>query len=178
MNRLAVGEPYIPGKTSWPEVVEYNYDLNGHELRLFFGSPTDQEIRSVRRSPVHLALLVEGPVIYLVWRFEGFGSWSDGPFSIHLVPADRRATPPVSSGEQRALLQIVLVDAHTGILRAIRAVTLPPHATQRLHAAIREQEAQPFDRRAYDAALQALYRRYPDSADMARAAEILVKGGT
>lgn len=178
MIKLTVGEPYIPGKTSWPEGAEYNYDGNGHELRLFFGSPTEQEIRSVRRSPVHLALLVEGPIIDLVWRFEGFGDWSDCPYSIHLIPSDRRMTAPVTSGEQRALLQIVLVDAQTGILRAIRAVTLPPHATQRLHAAIREQEGQAFERSAYDAALQALYRRYPQTADMARAAEILVKGGT
>jgi hypothetical protein len=54
MHKLSVGELYVPGKTSWPEAVEYNYTLAGHELRLFLGRPSVSEVRAVRLAPLRL----------------------------------------------------------------------------------------------------------------------------
>lgn len=175
---LKVGAPYVPGRTRWPEGAEYNFSAGGHELRLFFESPSEAEIKAVRKAPVHLALLVQPPIIDLVWRIDGIGDWSDCPYTWHLVPEQRRAIPETASGQQRALLQIVLVDANTGMLRAIRAVTLPPHATTLLHTAIADQANRPWTRDGYDQALHDLYARYPEPVQMARAGTVLVRAGT
>lgn len=179
MQTLSVGSPYIIGKNEWPDgVAEYNYANDAHELRLFWSAPTDAEVAAVRQAPMHLALLVEDGIIFLVWRFEGIGDWSDCPFSIHLVPESHRRIPPIAEGEERALLQVVLVDASTGLVCALRAVTIPPLATQLLVNAIREQAQRPFARSAYDQMLRSAYDRYPDSRVMAQAATLLVKAGT
>lgn len=180
MHALNIGAPYINGITSWPDGnAEYNYLSTGHELRIFWASPTEAEIEAVRRAPMHLGLFVDGSVIDLVWRIEGAGGWSDTPFSIHQVPEASRAIPDATTGEERALLTVLLVDAATGILKAIRALSIPPHATERLHAAIRAQAAAPWEgREAHLAEIAAIYRRYPDSQDLALAAEVLVRGGT
>ncbi len=179
MQTLAVGSPYIVGKNEWPDgVAEYNYANDTHELRLFWSVPTDAEIAAVRQARMHLALLVDDGIIFLVWRFDGIGDWSDCPFSIHLVPEAHRRIPPIVQGEERALLQVVLVDASTGLVRALRAVTIPPLATQKLHNAIRAQAAGDFDSAAHGHALETIYARYPHSGDMAKGAQILVRTGT
>lgn len=138
-HTLTVGRPYIESKTQWPEAVEYNYRSGSHELRLFYPNLSAQEIADVGRGLVRLAFAVRGDVIYLCWRF-GEQSWCDATYSIHLVPAAERSTPPIPvTPEERALLQVILVEATTGIIAAMRVVSFSPDFTRRLHAAIRDQ---------------------------------------
>lgn len=178
METLQVGQPYIPGRTHWPEQGEYNYYSGQHELRLFWESPSADEVRAVRKGAAHFALFVEGPVIVMLYQFAGACDWSDAPYSIHLVPQEHRTAPPVSAGpETRALMQVLLVDAATGVLRAIRAITLSPPFTAALHRAIDEQHRAAWDSGAYDQALQALYAKYLHSSAMVRAAVIVERGG-
>ena len=137
MEVLRVGDLYIPSRKRWPEGAEYNFSAAGHELRLFFNSPTAAEVRAVRRAPIHI-LLFAPPVIDLVWKIDGIGEWSDCPYSWHLLTDSHRVLPAETGDQQHALLNVLLIDASNGILKAIRAVSLPPHATARLHAAIIE----------------------------------------
>lgn len=174
---LVVGDLYVPGRTSWPEAAEYNYTRAGHDLRLFFAEPSISEVLAARSAKIRLALLVEPPLIVLAYKIPGLADWSDAPYTWHLVPPEHRAIPEVATGEQRAWLNVTLVDASTGILKALRAVTLTPLATQLLHAAIAAQAAQPWDLAAYDAALANLYARHASSEDIAKAAQALITGG-
>lgn len=175
MHSISVGRPYIEGRSSWPEASEYNYAANGHELRLFWPSPSDAETAAVRGGRMDLAILVRQPVILLLYRITGACGWSDAPYSWHLVPESHRDLPDEPKPDERALLQIVLIDASTGIVRAIRATTLTPHATNALHRAIRAQSAAPWDAGDYDAALQQLQQRSCD--DLAAAAQVTMRAG-
>ena len=178
METLQVGHPYISGRTHWPEQSEYNYYRGQHELRLFWANPSADEVRGVRKGPAHFALYIEGPVIMMLYQFERACDWSDAPYSIHLVPQEHRTAPPVSAGpETRALLQVLLVDAATGVLRAIRAITLSPPFTAALHRAIDAQMHSTWDSGAYDQSLRSIYAKYPQSSDMLRAATIIERGG-
>jgi hypothetical protein len=178
--RLAIGQPYIADRDSWPDgAIEYNYAGGGHELRMFWSAPTDAEVKAVRRGRMDLGLLVEPPVITLVWKIEGATDWSDCPYTIHRVEPGRRQLPPIDASPQdRALLTVLLVDSDTGILRAIRALTLPPLATAQLHAAIRAQAAAPFDPEVYETEVLNMRIKYAHPRGMARAASMLVRGGT
>lgn len=177
MHTLSVGQLYHPGRTQWPEVGEYNYRAWQHELRLFWRAPSDADIEAVRAGAIHLGLYVRQPVVWLLYRIEGACDWSDAPYSIHLVAGAERTPPDPVTAETRALLTVVLADADTGIVRALRAVSMSPRFTRALHAAIAQQLAQPFDAAQHEAQIAATYARYSHSKQMARDATITEKAG-
>lgn len=179
MTTLSVGSLYHPARTRWPEGSQYTCRAGEHELLLLWPSPRAAEVRGVRSGAVEIAVLVEPPVIALCYRIADACDWSDAPYSIHLVPEPEREPPhqDALAAESRALLRVVLVDAMTGIVRAIRAVTLSPEVTRGLHEAIARQLVAPWDPSAYDAALASLYARHPHSRSMAAAASLRCRGG-
>lgn len=176
--KYEVGTRYHPGKTRWAEAGEYNFRMGAHELRLFWARPSVQEIQAVRQGQLEVALLVAPPVLWFLYRVDGGCDWSDAPYTWHLLPQDQRIPPEPLTGEQRALLNVVLVDASDGIIKALRAVSLSPELSQALHGAIAEQRAAPWDTAAYDRARTAAYQRYATSAHMARAARWRGVAGT
>lgn len=163
-----VGKPYS-SRANWPELAQYNYRGGEHELVLFFNQPTHDEIRAVSKAWVEFALYSTDTQIVMLYRFGAAIPWSDAPYSIHLVPPEQRTLPPETGPEEGALLHVVLVDASNGIIRAMRAIAMPPGFTQALHAAIREQAQLPFTRATYNGALESLFAHYTSAelADMA-----------
>jgi hypothetical protein len=159
LHSYAVGTPYSPTRTRWPEAIEYNYRSGAHELRMFLTGLTEADIAAVARGPMRVAVFVDQPVIMLITRFEGVTDYSDSPYTIHMVPEDERTPPSDVEVDQRQLLQIILVAAETGIIRALRVVALNETLSRRLHEAIRTQLATPFDQEAYDRKLAAISRR-------------------
>jgi hypothetical protein len=157
-----VGKLYHTNRTKWPENVEYNYRGGAHELRLFYPSPTDSEIAAVRSGEARFALYPYLDVIFFCFKF-GDHPWSDSPYNIHLVgEAERQLPSDVDNAEQRALLTTFMIDANTGILKAMRAVSLSSAFTRTLHAAIWKQHEQPFPP-DYDAQIQRVYASYTSS---------------
>jgi len=95
-----------------------------------------------------------------------------------MVPVAERHLPPAPLGSDfRAVLNVVLVDAQSGIVQGIRLVTLSPTLTHRLFEAIRQQAAQPFDQGYYEATLQAIYEAR-SSEDLVRQAEWIETAGS
>ncbi len=176
MALYEVGQPYPAGSPPYPEGGEYNYRGGAHELRLFFNTPTPAEGEAVRTGPAEVALTVDGPVVFLLYRFGEAFHWSDAPYTIHMVPADQRTPPPALEAGQGVLLTVLLIDAGSGIVRAIRVVSLSPHLTRELHAAIARQLADPFDQAAYDRHLQLVYQR-SDTRALLRQARARTRGG-
>ena len=167
---LQVGKPLVPGRTAWPEKADFNYYDAGAELRLFFPTPPPAEVAAVRAGPCDFALAVAGDVLFLLYRFGRAGAgvpWSDAPFSWHLVPEGRRQMPPTPwelRPDTRALLQVILTDAATGLVRVLRAVSLAPDFTRALFAAVAVQAATLWcGPAAYDRQVAAAYRRWPSS---------------
>lgn len=173
-----VGKPYIPGRTAWPEGVEYNFRAGQHELRLFFRSPSAAEVEAVRTGDCEFALVVEGPVIFLMYRFGRSINWSDSSYTWHLVPEDQRELPETAGLLVHAFLHVILLDAASGLVCALRSVTFSPEFTLALHGAIHAQAEAPWPgNAAYDAVLAAIYRRYPTSADLLKRAIARTHGG-
>lgn len=173
MHSYRVGEMYTDRK-SWPELAQYNYRGGEHELVLFLKKPSAKEIRAIRNEPADFALFVERRLIILLYQFGSGGSgipWSDAPYSIHLVPTEQRMAPPKTDPNEQALLHVVLVDASTGIIHALRVISMPPDFTQALHKAIQDQENIPFTRASYNGELESLYRDYA-STELAQMAGV------
>jgi hypothetical protein len=182
MQILEVGQQYSTSRTTWPEGAEDNYTRGGHELRLFFKSPRPGEVEAVRKEPCEFAVSVEGTSIILQYRFGDHPRrripWSDAVFSIHLVPARHRCVPAADANpEARAALQVLLIDADTGILKAMRYRTLSPEFTRTLESAIRAQALQPWPgQMAHRRALQTLFAR-SSTQDLLRRAVARTHGG-
>lgn len=178
MHKYEVGQPYIKGKTRWEETADYNYRGGEHELRLFFKDPSPEEVQSIRLGLSRFALAVTGPVIWLAFKF-GDLPWSDASFSIHLVPeAERQAPPQLNREQQRALLNVILVDAATGIVQGMRAVSFSPAFSNALHKAIRAQwEAGWPGTEVYDQHLTRTMSAYGSGDIARRLATVTCKGG-
>lgn len=179
MRALSVGQPYNPSVSRYPECTQYNYRAGIHELVLFYGSPSKDEVYAARKGKAEFALFHPShQIIILAHRFGDGLPWSDSPYSWHLVPEHERDLPSADLEQSiRAKLHVILVDAATGLVRAIRLVTFSPEFTRTLHQAIREQAGAPFDALSYDRELQATYARYTTTGSLVSAAAVRCVGG-
>ena len=168
LRPVRVGDRLDPAIPVWPELAHYAWDpANGptspDRLTVFVHHPTAaQQALFAPGAWLELALVLDGPAIVLLWRGDGWPTWSDAPYSWHALPADRQVRPGVDRGDIEAPLDMILVDARDGRIVAMRRAWLPSHFGRGLHQAIRDQAARPWDPPAYDRALQALTRDAPD----------------
>lgn len=177
MTVYAVGKLYHPSRTRWPETAQYNFRAGHHELVLFYADPSKDEVREIAKARCEFALVERESAIVLCFRF-GSGEWSDAPFSWHLVPERERDLPSADlEAEKRAVLTVVLVDAGTGITRALRQVSWTPAFTRAMHEAIRKQADAPWDDLAFGRAIQSLYAIAPTSQALVSLATATTRGG-
>jgi hypothetical protein len=142
MAILEIGKLYVSGKTQWPETIEYNYDANGHTILICLRSPTSKEVQGLKNDSLDLALHYADRIPTLLWRVGEKGQslpWSDCAFNWYLVPPERRQIPEIIQDGQQALLNILLVDADTGILKVFRVISMPTKFSRSLVEAILEQ---------------------------------------
>lgn len=172
MYKFQVGALYNPNRTQWPECAQFMFRGGGTEMVLFFLSPTEDEIEGVRKGRAEFAVAVHEGVIFFCYQFGRYPAatgasipWSDATFSWWLVPEGERSLPnPEPTTDERNLMVIHLVDASTGILLVIRAVSLPPPLSSALNSAIRDQASRPWGgAAAHDAAIARVYRKFPDA---------------
>ena len=180
MHALEVGKPYIPGKANFAEGGEYNYRSGTHELRLFLRDATDEEISAVESGEAEFAFAYEQPdILMFLFRFGRVLTWSDAPYTPHLVPEAQRTEPPALAADERALLTIILIDAHSGIVKAIRVVSLSSQMSAKLHAHIQRQFAALWNEAAYDAGLKSVQARFTSPALARRAvARCIIPGAS
>lgn len=174
MFRLAIGEPYDPSVTEWPEGSIYNYDSSGHWILIMYRELTEEEIKGVQEGPIHFGLFVHAPVLFLLHQCGRMG-WHDCPYSWWRVPPEDRSLPDVTPG-YHALVKIVLIDSSTGLVRALRACTFSSEFTLRLHTAITGQSHIRWSDEEHQAIIQSVYRAY-SPGKLAQHAGIRCQGG-
>lgn len=169
MHKLEVGRLYHPGRRSWPEGTHYNYRSGGHEWLISFPRPSMEEIFAVRKARAEFALGLERDILFLFFRF-GDRLWSDASYTYWLMPENQRSLPEAEATENtRARLNVILIDATSGLIKALRAVTFSPEFTGALHEAIRIQAENPVTPAEYEAALSDVYGRWTTGMLLARA---------
>ena len=160
---LSVGKPYHPGRRLWPEVADYNFRAGVHELRIFRPHVSKREIEAAAKGPVEFGLLIEQPELFVISRFANLAGRHVMSFhsfySWHLVPAAERVSPPPweeTSPELRALCTIILVEATTGIIHALRTVSFSAEFTRAIHKAIADQAALSYDQATHESGAWAM----------------------
>jgi hypothetical protein len=162
-----VGRPYHPGKTAWPEASDYNFRAGGHELRIFLANASKAEVAAAERGRVEFGLMLEPPELFVVARFHGPDDRVvmsfDCSYQWHRVSEAERTEPPAweeISPDARALVSVVLVEATTGLILALRALTFSPEFTRSIHRAIADQAAGPYDKATHERAVDDITRRF------------------
>ncbi len=178
MQIVAIGKPLFEERCELPEAIEYNYQSGDHTLLLSMKNLHPKEIEAVRESEAEFGLYCENSILFLLYRFGEALPWSDSAFSWwNIAEEDRRIPAPIENPAERILLKIILVEAATGIVKAIRVTTLSPVFTEKLHDAIRQQAtSQPFSRDEFVARSLLVYKKRTP-AELAAKASIKTKGG-
>jgi len=178
MQIVAIGKLLFEGRTELPEAIEYNYQTGDHTLLLSMKNLHPHEIEAVTQAEAEFGLYCENSIVFLLYRFGEVLPWSDSAFSWwNLAEEDRRIPEPQANTAERILLKIILIEAATGIVKAIRVTTLSPNFTEKLHTAIREQSAgEEFSRTEFVARSIAIYQKQTP-AELAAKAIVTTKGG-
>ncbi len=178
MQIVAIGKPLFEGRTELPEAIEYNYQAGDHTLLLSMKNLHPKEIEAVRQEEAEFGLYCENSIVFLLYRFGKALPWSDSAFSWwNVSEEDRRIPEPQANPAERILLKIILIEAATGIVKAIRVTTLSPAFTAKLHDAIREQAmGEPFSRAEFVTRSLAVYKNQTP-AELAAGTIVKTKGG-
>lgn len=178
MQIVAIGKPLFEGRNELPEAIEYNYQAGDHTLLLSMKNLHRREIEAVREAEAEFGLYCENGIVFLLYRFGEILPWSDSAFSWwNVAEEDRRIPAPCENPAERILLKIILVEAATGIVKAIRVTTFSPAFTEKLHDAIRQQaKCEPFSRNEFVNRSLQIYQKFTP-ADFAANAIVKTKGG-
>lgn len=165
MRSVAVGKPYDAQRRCWAPVPIARITHTGIHLALMIASPTEAEVEAVRSGLPRFAWIDGSNVALLAWAFAPGVPWSDAPYSPHLEqPGDMPGIAPAAGNS--APVTVVLVDADTGLVRAVRDTAWPHDFTAVVRDSVARMAAAPLDMNAMDAAMAKLYITYPDTAEL------------
>lgn len=157
--RYEVGQLYNPQIRYWAaETPSLRMTADyGIELALFYHGPTSVEIQAVRNGLAQFAWIdTDGPVGVLAFRF-GTLNWADCPFTPHRKEPDYEPGLPELVAGRHLTVVCPLVDATTGIIKAIRLTTWPAEFATAVKASVDRMREAPYTKLAHDAALDGLY---------------------
>lgn len=167
---IVLGQQLYPGVTDWQDFgLAYSYNAGQHLLVMSIANPSADTIEKFSDAAIHVGVHSLEHVLFFIYKFEGVMDWSDQAFSLGFVPEGQRHVPDLADGE-RILLPIVLVDAKTGVVMAMRAATYPLHISRLITKALKKQEAKvhEFSERGALSIIAAVHERYPTSSAMVR----------
>jgi hypothetical protein len=155
------------------------YAMSGGKHFYFINASaiTDAEIQCFKSEKLQCGLLVYRDVIFVVVNAGHFKA--ESPFSWHLLPSNaRQHLPELTTPSSRYLLPVCLIDSGTGIVKAMRQVTLSPQFSGALRSAMLAQAARPWiGNAAYDMQISTAYQHWPSPLKMLSACPVKCNGG-
>lgn len=136
MYSYQVGKKLQEDVEHYPEGTRFDLNDEGATLLIYFNSPTKEEIEAIRKGKMKLAFYAEDEVIMMLFKFENL-EWMDAPYSVHLSK-NLSELNNIDDGMGYGV-HTVLVDAKTGIIKAMRLTAMPTKFSRELKARIEEQ---------------------------------------
>lgn len=155
------GHPYDSRGGPLPAGTFYAWCGDRHELAIVHPEPTPEARAAIGAGDVELAFVHESPVIVLLARIPGLGSWWEAPFCWHLLPRSERLLPRALREGESTVLDVVMVGAGDGVVDAVGWLALDPAFSWALHRAICEEAERAWDSHGFHRAFEALRARYP-----------------
>lgn len=160
------GHLYNPGRTTYPETNQLRLTPGFCELTMYLPSPTPQEIADVSQGRLQFACLDLAPHLLMFGFQFGTQQWWDCPFEVQRTASDLRGVPGVP--RKPLPFHVTVVDAATGVLRAIRSFDMPTPFAEALRAAVDGQLSTEYDGEVAGRLQSALYEKYSTPEAMFR----------
>lgn len=133
---LEVGKR-VPGLPKMADGPTYSYAGGQHLMILSFPTPSPREVLGVRKGTVSLRVIGNDLALFVLFKIPDGGiEWSDAPFEWSLVPPDQRNIPELG---ERKPWTVILLEAETQLIKAIRIFTPDPAFQHKHNEAIRLQ---------------------------------------
>lgn len=169
MATYTVGGLYSPQMSTFPEGIHViNLSGKSAQVVIALNNPTAEQVTlfSAGRSTIEVGLATHQELLILLFRQRGVvNGWSDAPFDIRLLPPEQQIPPQAAP----TLIQWVLVDAATGIIKGLRGATVSAAFMTQVRKGVLQQLGQPFDRARYDALVNEYQARFSPRELMKRA---------
>ena len=173
MSEHVVGSLYEPGYESWDAGCFFEMTGEKCTLGLFWLDVTDKDVENVAHGEGTFGLWYSNDGdVYFLFRF-GQDPWADSVFSVWQMPEEKRIRPAKSLGRHRVGLEVVLVDAETGIVRAVRQTLLSVSFSRKLCNSVARQYSDRYiaswSEEDFQERCRKVYQEYPEPADILRA---------
>lgn len=164
-----VGGLFDPDRDRWPEGAHLWMD-DQVRLAVFLARPHPVEVSAVEGGTPRFGWTEHGQTGYLLFKY-GELPWNAAPFDPGRLtePFD---LAPMAPGEHKPVYSF-LVNADTGIIRAMRMFTWPGYFVNHVIASVHRLEALPHAEPEARAEMREFYRRHPDGRAMHRLARTL-----
>jgi hypothetical protein len=178
-----MGNPgvYIVGqkfseRDSWnPDSFELRYSNGTFVMQINFASPSKREIECFDSGAIHIGLYIEDGVTFFLMKIAGIMGWCDQAFSIRLLDESDQGLP--EDGVYYSPIHFILVDANTGIVKSLRVVTMSPPFVNIFRNELFKQKNGQFVKDIHFAKVDSIYKKFPDSKEMARRSAIQERAG-
>lgn len=158
MEKIAVGKPYKGNYRT--EGIKFTY-TEGFHLNIFLKDLKADEIMDIKKGEYKFGLTVIGEMMFFTCSFGDSIELSDAPFHFGLYTDGRIKDLPVEIAEGQGLaLNITAVDAHSGIVKAIRLIGLSTEFSRKLIEVCQSQSGVAVSRFEYDSKLQHIQQMY------------------
>lgn len=174
MSALVVGRPYPGLNPPLKEGAKFNLHSGGAELSFQFWNLNRRKVQDMALAPCEFALVERPMVFFLLYRFGESFPWSDVPYTVHLVPPDRKPGPQLFSVKSnQLLLNVTLLHCPTATLKVLRAVSLSRAFFRTMGEMVQRQSRTRWPgSTAYHANLAKLYHQFPDTTGLLRVATV------
>lgn len=88
---------------------------------------TDREVEILETHPVHIGVLQEGAATFILFDFGGAMKFSC-PYNANLVPYEMWDEDLSDADKYHRTVSVPIVDSNTGVIKGLRAFTIPPEA--------------------------------------------------
>lgn len=148
----------------------------GPTLTIYLSSPSEEEIKNIRRGESRFAIVKQGDLTFMLMKFGEF-DWMDAPFHAGLYPVEQRGMPNEWRPGTRLNVAVVIIDRETGRQCGARLLTLSPHFWNTMAVQVMRQAASPISREDYVSAIDAAYQAHPVPRAMLKHALATSKAG-
>ena len=155
-HQVAVGRLYSPTRTRWPETPHLRLSPAGCELTLFLTEPTAEEASEVATGAVSFAWSMAGQCQCCASGSVRCRGWT--PRSSPGRCPKASAASLLATRISDVVLQVTLVDAATGIVKAMRVAAWTPDFAEQVRETLRRQLAIPADHDAAARQVRAMYQ--------------------
>jgi hypothetical protein len=136
-------------------------DVGILELRLFYKNLQKHEIEVVKRGQVTFGYAYLNRTPFFLYTFDSGILYGDIPFNYHLTKEDDHAPVPNIRHEMHGAMYVLLVNADTGILEALRIVMLSDSFAEKIYTELNEQRKETFDSIIHNARIAQVYQEFP-----------------